>query len=72
MAANLATNSVDDVRRISMEAFLLYGDRRNYTQALEKLTHLKGVSFTIATLILSELDPVNIPYFTVSWQSDHP
>ena len=66
MARSLANNSVEAVRSVTMEAFMLYGERRNYGAAIEKLMKLNGVSFTIATLILSEYDPINIPYFTVS------
>ena len=69
MCRTLADNSIEDIRRYTMEAFLLYGERRNYSQALEKLMKLNGVSLCIATLVLSLFDPANIPYFSVSYDS---
>lgn len=43
---------------------MIYGEARHYVPAVMELTKLEGVSFPIATLILAEHDPVNIPYFT--------
>ena len=65
MARSLAANSVEAVRDTTREAFILYGERRNYRDAIDKLMKLEGVSFTIATLILNTYDPENLPYFTV-------
>lgn len=60
----LTSNSVKKVRELTQAAFSVYGDRHHYVEAIEKLTELEGVSFPIATLILAEYDPANIPYFT--------
>ena len=65
MARAIASNSIEDVRENTRQAYLIYGERRNYIDAINKLMELKGVSFAIATLMLHELDPVNVPYFTV-------
>lgn len=65
MARSLAANTVEAVRDTTREAFILYGERRNYRDAIDKLMKLEGVSFSIASLILNTYDPVNLPYFTV-------
>ena len=53
---------MNSVREITHAAFTAYGEARYYVPALQQLQNLKGVSFTIATLILAEYDPENIPY----------
>lgn len=60
----LASNSVKTVREVTRAAFGIYGDQQHLVDAIKKLTELDGISFPVATLILVEYDPVNIPYFT--------
>ena len=60
----LASNSIQTVRETTRAAFAIYGDQHYYVDAIRKLQELEGVSFPIATLLLAEYDPVNIPYFT--------
>lgn len=60
----LASNSVKTVREATRAAVGIYGDQQHLVDAIKKLTELDGVSFPVATLILVEYDPVNIPYFT--------
>lgn len=60
----LASNSVKRVREVTRAAFGIYGDQHHLVDAIKKLTELDGVSFPVATLILVEYNPVNIPYFT--------
>ncbi|KAK0510870.1 hypothetical protein JMJ35_006422 [Cladonia borealis] len=60
----LASNSIKTVREISHSAFTIYGNAHHYIDAIKEFQRLPGVSFPIATLLLAEYDPVNIPYFT--------
>lgn len=41
---------------------MLYGEAHHYVPAILELQKLEGVSFAIASLILAEYDPLNIPY----------
>lgn len=67
-SSSLATfNTDDEVRKKTSEAFLPCNPP--FTQAsmlycFGRLQNLKGVGPTIATLILSAYDPINIPFFS--------
>ncbi len=64
--ANLvASNSLQDVRKVTKDAFAIYGkDNANYAKAITALSKLKGIGPATASLMLASYDPVNVPFFS--------
>lgn len=65
LAKLIASNSVEEVREITVDGFTIYSkDNAHYGKAIIALSKLKGVGPATASLILSSYDPVKIPFFS--------
>ena len=65
LAKLIASNSVQEVRETTENAFAIYSkDNTHYGKAIIALGNLKGVGPATASLILSSYDPVKIPFFS--------
>ena len=75
----VASNSIEDIRTITHDAFATYeGTRENegHVNAVTALSKLKGVGPATASLLLSCYDPVMVPFFSdelyryLNWEED--
>ena len=65
LAKLIASNSVDDVRTNTRNAFAIYkSNNQDYAKAVTAMSKLKGVGPATASLFLSCYDPINIPFFS--------
>lgn len=65
LAKLIASNSVQEAREATAEAFSIYSkDNAHYGKAIVAVSKLKGVGPATASLIMSSYDPVKIPFFS--------
>lgn len=65
MAKLIASNSPEEARETTVDAFAVYEeDNAQFQKAIIALSKLKGVGPATASLILSSYDPVQVPFFS--------